>query len=63
MEYSVIFLWQKWLFVIVFWFMHMLAEYTTFSAANMIAFHKVNLPIFPLFITETIILLEWELAL
>lgn len=34
----------KWLLPIVFGVMYMLAEYATFSAANMAAFHKVNPP-------------------
>lgn len=34
----------KWLSAIAFGAMYMLAEYATFSAANMISFNKVNLP-------------------
>lgn len=36
----------KWLLPIVFGIMYMLAEYATFSAANMAAFHKINMPEF-----------------
>lgn len=34
----------KWVVVVVFGFMYMLAEYVTFSAANMIYIHKVRVP-------------------
>lgn len=34
----------KWLFVVVFGIMYMLSGYLTFSMANMISFHKINLP-------------------
>lgn len=34
----------KWCSPIAFGVMYMLAEYATFSAANMVAFHKINLP-------------------
>ncbi len=34
----------KWLSVIVFGIMYMLAEYATFSTANMVAFGKINMP-------------------
>lgn len=34
----------KWLFTIAFGIMYMLAEYATFSAANMVTFNKVNMP-------------------
>lgn len=37
---------RKWLITIGFGLMYMLAEYGTFSAANMITFHKINLPEF-----------------
>ena len=36
----------KWLFALGFGVMYMLAEYATFSAANMITFNKFNLPEF-----------------
>lgn len=36
----------KWLFAIAFGIMYMLAEYATFSAANMVSFYKVNMPAF-----------------
>lgn len=34
----------RWLFFLFFGFMFMMMEYATFSTANMISFHKVNLP-------------------
>ncbi len=34
----------KWISVIAFGIMYMLSEYATFSAANMAAFDKVNIP-------------------
>lgn len=34
----------KWLLCVAFGIMYMLAEYATFSAANMIAFDKINMP-------------------
>lgn len=37
---------KKWLLTIVFGFLYMLAEYGTFSAANMITFHKIKFPEF-----------------
>ena len=37
---------RKWLITIGFGLMYMLAEYGTFSAANMITFQKINLPEF-----------------
>ncbi len=36
----------KWFSAIVFGIMYMLAEYATFSAANMVAFDKINMPEF-----------------
>lgn len=36
----------KWLSVIAFGVMYMLAEYATFSTANMVAFGKINMPEF-----------------
>ena len=36
----------KWLFALGFGIMYMLAEYATFSTANMITFNKFNLPAF-----------------
>lgn len=45
----------KWLFTVVFGVMYMLAEYATFSAANMAAFHKFNLPEFNMIPIGTII--------
>lgn len=34
----------KWLFPVAYGIMHMLAEYATFSTANMVTFHKFNMP-------------------
>jgi len=45
----------KWLSAIVFGVMYMLAEYATFSAANMIAFEKINVPYFPMILAGGII--------
>lgn len=45
----------KWIFSIVFGVMYMLAEYTTFSTANMIAVNKLNLPAFEMIPLGTII--------
>ena len=36
----------KWISVIVFGVMHMLAEYATFNAANMVAHNRINTPHF-----------------
>lgn len=41
----------KWLYPIGFGIMYMLAEYATFSAANMSAFNKVNMPDLEMLIT------------
>lgn len=40
----------KWLSAIAFGVMYMLAEYATFSAANMVSFNKVNIPDFGMII-------------
>lgn len=40
----------KWLSAIAFGVMYMLAEYATFSAANMVSFNKVNMPDFGMII-------------
>lgn len=45
----------KWCFSIVFGIMYMLAEYATFSAANMISFDKINMPRFALILIGAII--------
>lgn len=45
----------KWLSALAFGFMYMLAEYATFSTANMVSFNKFNMPDFSIFITGTII--------
>lgn len=42
-------------FSIVFGIMYMLAEYATFSTANMISFDKINMPQFDLILIGTII--------
>ena len=36
----------KWFSIVIFGFMHMLSEYATFNAANMVTFGKWNLPEF-----------------
>lgn len=45
----------KWLSTVAFGCMYMLAEYATFSIANMVSFNKVNMPNFSMFVTGTII--------
>lgn len=45
----------KWCSAILLGAMYMLAEYATFSAANMAAFHTINLPQFGMMIGGTII--------
>ena len=45
----------KWLAVIGFGVMYMLGEYATFSLANNIAFHKINVPEFPMIFYGAII--------
>lgn len=46
---------QKWVSAIVFGVMYMLAEYATFSAANMVAFHKFNMPEFGMIVGGAVI--------
>lgn len=46
---------RKWLSAIVFGIMYMLAEYATFSAANMVTFGKINMPEFGMILTGAII--------
>lgn len=46
---------RKYLATIAFGCMYMLAEYATFSIANMISFNKVNMPNFSMLITGIII--------
>lgn len=46
---------KKWLTVAVMGVMYMLAEYATFSAANMVSFGKVNLPEFSMIATGGVI--------
>ena len=45
----------KWLSAFAFGVMYMLAEYATFSTANMIAFDKINVPHFGMILTGAII--------
>lgn len=45
----------KWLMPIAFGIMHMLAEYSTFSVANMISFDKINIPDFEMILGGAII--------
>ena len=45
----------KWFFSIAFGIMYMLAEYATFSTANMISFDKINMPQFDLILIGKII--------
>lgn len=46
---------RKWLSAIVFGIMYMLAEYATFSASNMIAFSKINMPDWGMLVSGIII--------
>lgn len=46
---------QKWFATIAFGIMYMLAEYATYSTANMIAFHKINMPDFGMFLGGVVI--------
>lgn len=46
---------KKWFAPIAFGVMYMLAEYATFSAANMLAFQKFNLPSFGMILAGAII--------
>lgn len=45
----------KWMLSLIFGFMYMLAEYATFSTANMFAFDKMNMPQFWIMIIGTMI--------
>lgn len=45
----------KWLSALAMGILYMFAEYATFSAANMVAFHKINLPEWSLLVIGTII--------
>jgi Predicted transcriptional regulators len=45
----------KWISALTFGVMYMLAEYGTFSAANMVAFNKINMPQWEMIIFGTII--------
>ena len=45
----------KWAFAPILGIMYMLAEYVTFSMANMLAFHKVNVPAFGMILVGAII--------
>lgn len=46
---------QKWLICILSGIMYMLAEYATFSAANMASFNKFNMPQFEMIISGAVI--------
>ncbi|MDD3338708.1 MAG: hypothetical protein PHS82_07635 [Lachnospiraceae bacterium] len=46
---------RKWFFSIIFGIMYMLAEYGTFSMANMVTFHKINMPEFVMILIGAII--------
>lgn len=41
----------KWIAAVVFGILYMLAEYTTISTANNLAFHKVNVPDFSMILS------------
>lgn len=45
----------KWIGVLIMGGMYMLAEYATFSVANMVAFSKINLPEFSMIIIGAVI--------
>lgn len=45
----------KWLSTIIFGIMYMLAEYATFQLANMMTFHKINLPSWELILIGAIV--------
>ena len=45
----------KWAAALILGAMYMLASYTTFSLANMIAFHKINIPDFGMFAAGAVI--------
>ncbi len=45
----------KWMFTLLLGIMYMLAEYATFSAANMISFDKINMPEFTMILAGAII--------
>lgn len=45
----------KWMSAIAFGIMYMLAEYATFSAANMVSFNKINMPEFEMIWSGAII--------
>ena len=46
---------RKWIFSVVFGIMYMLAEYATFSTANMITFKKINAPQFEMILVGIIV--------
>ncbi len=45
----------KWMMPLFFGVMYMLAEYATFSLANMTAFHKYNMPEFSMLLTGAVL--------
>ncbi len=45
----------KWSFSLLFGVMYMFAEYVTFSMANMLAFHKINIPDFSMLFVGIVI--------
>lgn len=45
----------KWISAAAFGVMYMLAEYATFTAANMVSFSKINMPHFSMFVTGALI--------
>lgn len=45
----------KWILAIAFGIMYMLAEYATFSAANMVTYEKLNMPDFGMILLGAII--------
>ncbi|MBE5959215.1 MAG: hypothetical protein E7254_10205 [Lachnospiraceae bacterium] len=46
---------EKWFMTVFFGIMYMLAEYATFSLANMTAFDKINIPDFEMIIPGVVI--------
>lgn len=45
----------KWISAVIFGVMYMLAEYATFSAANMVSFNKINMPEFGMILGGAVI--------
>lgn len=46
---------KKWFAAVAFGVMYMLAEYATFSTANMVTFHKINMPSFEMVLIGAVI--------